>query len=265
MVRFFDISSLFSENFTRINKLSKFIFFVYMILSKVTPVFATETDPLIDISFNGQNLFGQTDPTLQILFLITLIALVPTMLLMMTCFTRIIICFHFIRSAIGTQQMPPNQILIGLSLFLTFFIMGPVFSEINQTALQPYAQGEITTQQAMENGMLPIREFMFAQVENDDLTLFTTLDGGTYETMEDIPNRILIPAFMLGEITKGFIFGFIVYIPFLVIDMVVASVLMAMGMMMLPPSMISLPFKVMFFVLVDGWSLMIGNMVTSFR
>lgn len=254
-----------SKSFHILNKLNKFIFFVLLIISQKSYVFASEVqNPVIDINFNGQNLTGQTDPTLQLLFIITIISLAPTILIMMTCFTRLIIMFHFLRSAIGTQQMPPNQVLIGLALFLTFFIMGPTFSQINEVAIQPYSEGQITTSEMMELAMGPIREFMFTQVENDDLQLFTSIDGNTYETMEDIPNRILIPSFILGEVTKGFIFGFIVYIPFLAIDMVVASVLMAMGMMMLPPSMISLPFKVMFFVLIDGWSLMIGNMVTSF-
>ncbi len=256
-------NSLFSKT---INKLSGFIFCALFILNSNSTVFASQAqNPLVDINFNGNNMTGHTDPTLQLLFLITIIALAPTILLMMTCFTRLIICFHFIRSAIGTQQMPPNQILIGLALFLTFFIMGPTFSTINETALKPYSEGQLTTGEAMETAMIPIREFMFRQVENDDLKLFTSLDGNTYETQEDIPNRVLIPAFLLGEITKGFIFGFIVFIPFLAIDMIVASVLMAMGMMMLPPAMISLPFKIMFFVLVDGWGLLIGNMVTSFR
>ncbi len=258
----------FNKSFKMTNKLSKFIFFIVFILSQKTLVFATEPiepiNPIIDITFTGNNITGQTDPTLQLLFLITIITLAPTILIMMTCFTRLIICLHFIRSAIGTQQMPPNQILIGLALFLTFFIMGPTFSVVNETAIQPYSKGQLTTSEFLETSMVPIREFMFTQVENDDLTLFTRIDKGTYETKEEIPNRVLIPAFILGEITKGFIFGFVVYIPFIAIDMVVASILMAMGMMMLPPSMISLPFKVMFFVLVDGWALLIGNMVTSF-
>ncbi len=242
------------------------ILFVLVVLNQKMFIYASQAqNSVIDVNFSGQNLTGQTDPTLQLLFLITIITLAPTILIMLTCFTRLIICFHFIRSALGTQQMPPNQVLVGLVLFLTFFIMGPTFSEINETAIKPYSEGILTTSEAIETGMLPIREFMFNQVENDDLKLFTGLDGNTYETKEEIPNRVLIPAFLLGEITKGFIFGFIVYIPFLAIDMIVASVLMAMGMMMLPPSMISLPFKIMFFVLVDGWTLLIGNMVTSFK
>ncbi len=269
-IRFFETiklnnKPLFSEKLNRLNKLFLFILSVLFVLSQKTFTFASSVqNPVIDVNFNGQNLTGQTDPTLQLFFIITILALAPTILIMMTCFTRLIICFHFIRSAIGTQQMPPNQVLIGVTLFLTFFIMGPTFTQINEVAIKPYSAGTVTTSEALDLAMGPMREFMFTQVENNDLKLFTSIDGNTYETKEDIPNRVLIPSFILGEITKGFIFGFIVYVPFLVIDMVVASVLMAMGMMMLPPSMISLPFKVMFFVLVDGWSLMIGNMVTSF-
>lgn len=240
-------------------------FLVFLILIIKFNVFATEaTSPLINVEFSGQDITGQTDPTIRLLFLITIITLAPTLLLMLTSFTRIIICLHFIRSALSTQQMPPNQVLIGLALFLTFFIMGPTFSEVNETAIVPYSNGEMTTQEMISTGMEPIREFMFLQVSNSDLKLFADLDGQEYEVMEDIPNRVLIPAFILGEITKGFIFGFVVYIPFIVIDMIVASTLMAMGMMMLPPSMISLPFKILFFVLVDGWALMVGAIAEPF-
>lgn len=209
---------------------------------------------------------GQTgvDPTLQILFLVTLIALLPSILMMLTCFTRVIISLHFLRSALGTQQMPPNQILIGIALFVTIFLMGPTFSEINETAIIPYSEGQMSQQEFLETAMVPIREFMLTEVSDQDIALFANLDGQTYETIDDVPNRVLIPAFMLGELTKGFIIGFVIYIPFLVIDMVVASILMAMGMMMLPPAMISLPFKILFFVLVDGWSLLLENIIKSF-
>ncbi len=255
-------------------KLYTFIFFVFILYLFQLNVFATGIDPIdtdsiqsspiINIEFSGQNLTGQTDPTLQLLFLIALITLAPTILIMLTAFTRIIIGFHFMRSALGTQQMPPNQVLIGLSLFLTFFVMGPTFSEINDVAIQPYSEGIITTAEAAEAAMNPIREFMFSQVDVENLRLFAEIEGTSFADKDDIPNRVLIPAFILGEITIGFKFGFILFIPFLVIDMVVASILMAMGMMMLPPAMISLPFKVMFFVLVDGWALMIGSLMESF-
>lgn len=246
-------------------RLSLFLtFFVLFILSFKIGVFAEEfSNSLINMEINGQDITGQTDPILRLLFLITIITLAPTILIMLTCFTRVIICLHFIRSALSTQSMPPNQVLIGLALFITLFVMGPTFSKVNEMAIVPYSNGELTSQEMIEVGMEPIRDFMFLQVSNSDLKLFAELDNQTYENYEDIPSRVLIPAFILGEITKGFIFGFVIYIPFIVIDMIVASILMAMGMMMLPPSMISLPFKILFFVLVDGWSLMVGSIVES--
>ncbi|MFV0440914.1 MAG: flagellar type III secretion system pore protein FliP [Lachnospirales bacterium] len=207
------------------------------------------------------------DPTLQILFLTTLITLFPSILMMLTCFTRIIISMHFLRSALGTQQMPPNQILIGIALFLTIFLMGPTFTEINENAIKPLSSGEITQEEFLDEAMAPLREFMFRQIDNEDLYLFAQYDNSdeTYVSADDIPNRVVIPAFILGELKKGFIIGFLIYIPFLVIDMVVASILMAMGMMMLPPSLISLPFKIMFFVLSGGWNLVIESVIGSFR
>jgi len=162
--------------------------------------------------------------------------------------------------------MPPNQVLVGLALFLTLFIMGPIFTEVNETAIIPYSAGEISQSEFVDIAMGPIRQFMFDQAETNDVALFATLAGiDEFETRADIPNRVLIPAFILGEITKGFIFGFIIFVPFIVIDMIVASVLMAMGMMMLPPAMISLPFKILLFVLVDGWSYVIEIMMMTFR
>lgn len=203
--------------------------------------------------------------TVQLLFLITIISLAPSMLIMLTCFTRIIIVLHFVRSALGTQQMPPNQILIGIAVFLTLFIMRPAFTEINENAIKPYAAKEITQKEMIDNAMAPIREFMFHQVEDKDLALFSELSQQTYASKEEIPNTVLIPSFILGELTKGFITGFFIYIPFIVIDMIVASILMAMGMMMLPPAMISLPFKVLLFIMVDGWSYIIQIVAMGFR
>ncbi|MCL2617575.1 MAG: flagellar type III secretion system pore protein FliP [Defluviitaleaceae bacterium] len=207
----------------------------------------------------------QVVPTLQVFLMLTLIGMAPFLLLMLTSFTRIIISLSFIRSALGTQQMPPNQVLIGMALFLTLFIMGPIFTEINDTAITPFGQGQMGQEEALEVAMEPLREFMWRQVEPRDLELFIRLSGETFETMEDIPNRVLIPAFMLGELTKGFRIGFMIFMPFIVIDMIVASVLMAMGMMMLPPAMISLPFKVLLFVMVDGWSLLMESILLTFR
>lgn len=219
-------------------------------------------DPLININIAGESV--QASSTIQIIFLFTLIALAPTLLVMMTTFTRIIIVMHFLRSALGTQQMPPNQILIGLALFMTFFLMGPIFMRINEEAFIPYSEGLITQAQAIETGMEPIREFMLLNVRPHDISLFADLAGETYDTVDDIPYRVLIPAFILTELTIGFMFGFFVFLPFIVIDMVVASILMAMGMMMLPPAMISLPFKILLFVMIDGWSFILDILVRTF-
>jgi flagellar biosynthesis protein FliP len=227
-------------------------------------VFATDI-PGLNITLGNNDDPAGVVTSLQILFLFTLITLLPSILITMTTFTRIIISMHFVRAALGTQQMPPNQVLIGLSLFLTLFLMGPTISVINETAVQPFTEGQISQQQFVENAMEPIREFMFRQVEVEDMALFVYLSGEEFATIEDIPNRVLIPAFILGEITKGFQIGFFIFLPFIVIDMVVASVLMAMGMMMLPPAMISLPFKILLFILADGWSLLIESVVRTFR
>ncbi len=236
----------------------------FVMFGNISDIYASTLYAPASISIDLGESSG-VDPTLQILFLVTLITLLPSILMMLTCFTRIIISLHFLRSALGTQQMPPNQILIGIALFVTIFLMGPTFTEINQTAIIPYSEGQMSQTEFMEATMEPLREFMLAQVEERDVALFAKLDGQTYESNAEIPNRVLIPAFMLGELTKGFYIGFIIYIPFLVIDMVVASILMAMGMMMLPPAMISLPFKILFFIMVDGWSLLLQNVILSFR
>lgn len=221
--------------------------------------------PSIDINIGTSDTPEGTVATLQIVLLLTIITLVPSILILFTCFTRIIISLHFLRAALGTQQMPPNQILIGLALFLTIFIMGPTFNKINENAIQPFSSGQITQEQFFVEAMYPIREFMFSQVESKDLKLFSNIAGyESYQYQDDIPNTVLIPAFVLGEITKGFKIGFLLYIPFIAIDMVVASVLMAMGMMMLPPALISAPFKILLFIMVDGWGLVIENLLKTF-
>ncbi len=246
--------------------LSFFFVFAFCTLIFSTVVFAQEAVnlPAISINLGEADNPSQVATSLQVLFYLTIITLAPSILIMLTSFTRIIISFHFLRSAMATQQMPPNQVLVGLALILTFFLMGPTINEINENALKPYSNGIISQEEALETGMAPLRKFMFNQVEKKDLALFISLSGETYET-DDIPSsRVLIPAFILGEMTKGFRFGFFVYLPFLVIDMVVASTLMAMGMMMLPPAMISLPFKLLLFVLVDGWSLAIDSILKGF-
>jgi len=192
--------------------------------------------------------------------------LAPSILIMMTSFTRIIIVLSFTRNALGTQQMPPNQVLIGLALFLTFFLMSPIGAKINENAIEPYLSGQMDQEQFLEEAMKPIREFMFKQTREKDLELFINLSGmEDPETLDDVPNNVLIPSFIISELKTAFQIGFLIYVPFIIIDMVVASTLMSMGMMMLPPVMISLPFKILLFIMVDGWNLVIKTLVTGFR
>jgi len=202
---------------------------------------------------------------LQILVLITVLSLVPAILLMVTSFARIVIVLSFLRQAMATNQMPPNQILLALSLFLTLFVMGPTLQQINETAVQPYIRGEVKSTDAMTVASEPVREFMLAQTREKDLALFVQLSGAVRpNTPADVPLTVLVPAFMISELKTAFQIGFTLYLPFLVIDLVVASVLMSMGMMMLPPATISLPFKILLFVLVDGWNLITQSLVSSF-
>ncbi len=208
---------------------------------------------------------GQTSTALQILLVLTVLSMAPAILLMTTAFIRIVVVLSFVRQAMGTQQMPPNQIIIGLALFLTFFVMAPVFTQVNENALQPYLDKEISQEQALTAAVTPMREFMFKQTKETELELLMEIAGQPApENMEAVPTMTLIPAFMLSELKRAFQIGFMVYIPFLVVDMVVASVLMSMGMMMLPPVIISLPFKLLLFVLVDGWNLVVSSLVQSF-
>jgi len=206
--------------------------------------------------------------SLLILFLLTILTLAPAILVMTTSFTRIIVVFGFLRQAMATQQSPPNQVLIGIALFLTFFIMAPTYQRMYDEAVQPYIEGEIPTiNEAYTKALVPMREFMFRQLERNprDIALFMQIaELPRPQTREDVPTTVLIPAFILNEMRIAFQIGFIIYIPFLIIDMVVASTLMAMGMMMLPPVFVSLPFKIILFVLADGWMLLIGSLVRSF-
>ncbi|MCH5185381.1 MAG: flagellar type III secretion system pore protein FliP [Oscillospiraceae bacterium] len=203
--------------------------------------------------------------TVQVAVLLTLLSLLPSILIMTTSFTRIVIVMSFIRNAIGVQQSPPNQVIVGISLFLTLFVMSPVIGDIKTTAYDPYVAGEITQEVALENAAKPLREFMLRQTYTKDLNMFMSLAKSEVpESYDDIPMETIIPAFITSEIKRAFQMGFFLYIPFIVIDMVVASTLMSMGMMMLPPVMISLPFKLMLFILVDGWGLLIKTLVSSF-
>jgi len=204
--------------------------------------------------------------TIQILVFLTVLTLAPSILIMVTSFTRLIIVFHFLKQAMGTMQVPPTQVLVGLSLFLTFFIMSPVFKEIDSNALQPYYQKTITQREALDRAQVPLKAFMLRQTREKDLALFISLSKiERPQRPQDIPIHVLVPAFVVNELRVAFQIGFILYLPFLIIDMVVASVLLAMGMMMLPPVMISLPFKIILFVLADGWNLIVGSLVASFR
>ena len=204
--------------------------------------------------------------TLQILLIITVISLAPSILVMVTSFTRIIIVLHFVRTAIGTQSSPPNNVLIGLSLFLTLFIMSPVIAQIKTEAYDPLLAEEITQQEALERGIQPLREFMLKQTRQDDLRLFMDIAKiEPVESVDELSITIIIPAFIISELRAAFIIGFLIYVPFIVIDMVVSSVLMSMGMMMLPPTTISMPFKILLFILADGWNLVIGQLVNSFN
>ncbi|MCR4962091.1 MAG: flagellar type III secretion system pore protein FliP [Lachnospiraceae bacterium] len=217
----------------------------------------------LTITYTGGN--GELNSSLRILLTLTFIALIPLLLLMLTCYTRVIIVLHFTRAALNTNTAPPNQVLIGLALFLTFFIMNPAFTKAYNEAVVPLDEGKITQQEAMEIGVQPFREFMYGQTQIKDVNLFMEISETEWDgSLESIPTYILVPSFVVSELRSAFLIGFVIYIPFIVIDMVVASVLMSMGMMMLPPTTISMPFKILLFILADGWNLIIGSLVRSF-
>jgi len=221
--------------------------------------------PSLSISLNNVKNPEGVAVVLEILLLLTILSLAPAILIMLTSFTRIVVVLSILRQAIGTHQVPPNQIIIGLALFLTFFIMNPVWQKVNSQALQPYLKGEVTQQQALEKASKPMRNFMLKQTREKDLALFIEIaDMERPKNVDDVSTSVLIPSFIISELKTAFQIGFLLYVPFLIIDMVVASVLLSMGMMMLPPIMISLPFKLMLFVLVDGWYLIVGSLVKTF-
>jgi len=225
-----------------------------------------QTLPKISVGVEPSDEPKDLSVALQIVLLLTVLTLAPSILVMMTSFIRIAVVLSFLRQAIGTNQMPPNQLIIALALILTFFIMAPVANQAYETGLKPYLDGEITQAEAFDTGMQPIRDFMLKQVREKDLALFIKLSGMEQpQNKEDIPTRLLIPGFVLSELRTAFQIAFVVFIPFLIIDMVVASVLMSMGMLMLPPIMVALPFKILLFVLVDGWYLIVKALVESFR
>ena len=213
---------------------------------------------------SGANKGGLSTP-IQIMLLLTILSVIPAILVSVTSFTRLIIVSHFLRQALGTQAMPPNQVLIGLALFLTYFIMQPVGNQINQEALQPMLNGKITEMQALDQASVPLRQFMLRYTREKDLALFLKIAKEPKpRNRQDLPMRIVIPSFMISELKTAFQIGFVLFIPFMVIDMVVASILLSLGMMQLPPVMISTPFKILLFVMVDGWNLVIGSLVKSF-
>jgi flagellar biosynthetic protein FliP len=242
--------------------LYSFLSFQAILLTFQSSVYA---DPIIGVTLgDGTEPIGAS--ALSMLLLITVLSLAPAILVLMTSFTRIVIVLGFVRTSIGTQQMPPNQVLIGLALFMTLFIMAPTFSVLNETALKPYLAGEISQTVALQKASIPMKDFMYKHTREKDLLLFMNYTKTEKPaTFQDIPITVLVPAYAISELKTAFQMGFMIFIPFLVIDMVVASTLMAMGMMMLPPVMISLPFKILLFVLVDGWYLVVKSLLTSFN
>jgi flagellar biosynthetic protein FliP len=236
--------------------------------ASLTVIFFWAAPALAASPWNLEQLLGpeRLSLSLQILLFLTVLSLAPAIIIMVTSFTRLVVVFSFLRHALGTQQMPPNQILIGLALFLTFFIMAPVWQEIQTKALRPYLEQKLPGEEALKRGVEPLKAFMLKQTREKDLALFISLAKAPRpHTAQEVPMSAMIPAFMISELRTAFEIGFLLYLPFLIIDMVVASVLLSMGMMMLPPVMISLVFKVLLFVLVDGWNLVVGSLVKSFQ
>ncbi len=245
------------------SKLSKSLLLVMLLLTRSSLVFA-EVLPNIGITVGGEQAGAST--TVQIILLLTILTLAPSILIMMSSFTRIVIILSFVRKALALQTTPPNQVIVGLALFLTFFVMSPVFTNIYQDAYLPLAANEITEEEALTAAMEPIRNFMFKQVRTEDLALFVELEADTEVTdLESVSNTALIPAFIISELKTAFIIGFMLFIPFIVIDMIVASTLMALGMMMLPPVMISMPFKILLFIMLDGWNLLVKAILAGFN
>lgn len=237
-----------------------------LFLLLATQGYSVDAFPAFSLSFdNKETTPGEVANTIEILFVLTLLGLVPSLLILMTGFTRILIVFGFLRRALGLQTMPPDQILVGMSLFLTMFLMWPTFEQVYNDAFIPYKNNEGTLEDFKERAMKPIRRFMFDQTRKGDLkTMIDLADIKDAKNESDVPTHVLVPAFVISELTRAFKIGFFIYLPFFLVDMVVAAVLMSMGMMMLPPVMISLPFKILLFILVDGWNLLIVNLITSF-
>ncbi len=246
-----------------------FLVLAFIALIPVTGMDFAEAQTIPKLSLQVEDAVegGDAAVSLQIIFLLTILSLAPSILIMMTSFTRIVVVLSFLRTAIGTHgQMPPNQLIVGLSLFLTFFVMGPALERVNDEALQPLMEDEIPYKEALDRGMEPMREFMLKQTRPKDMALFVRLARvDKPQNRAEVPNTVLIPSFIISELRTAFQIGFVLFIPFLVIDLVVSSVLLSMGMMMLPPIVVSLPFKILLFVLVDGWNLVVHSLVRSFN
>jgi len=247
----------------------RFILLVPIILM-LLPAFGVSAEPLpipnVSLNIGGTADQGKASTVVQLLFILTVLSLAPAILMMLTSFTRIVVVLSLVRHALGTQQMPPNQIIIGLALFLTFFIMTPVWQQVNENALKPYYEERITGEEALNLASAPIKSFMLKQTREKDLALFVKISKEKRpEKPQDITLPVLIPAFVISELKTAFQIGFLIYLPFFIIDIVIASILLSMGMMMLPPVMISMPFKLLLFVLVDGWYLIIGSLVQSYK
>ncbi len=238
-----------------------FIFFIFsgVALSAQIPV------PKLTIGVSAAKNPRDVAVTLEIIFLLTVLTLAPAILVMITSFTRIVVVLSLLRSALGTQQMPPNQVIIGLALFLTFFVMAPTWNEVYTNSISPYMKGKLSFEEAYKEALIPIRDFMFSQVRERDLSLFLSLAKVKPKNRRDVPTHVLVPAFITSELQTAFEIGFIIFIPFLIIDLVISSILLSMGMIMLPPVMISLPFKLLLFVLVNGWDLVVGSLIRSFH
>lgn len=245
---------------SKLRSIKLLIALLILMVMNIQPVFGG----VINMDINGN-----AAETVEILVLLTVVSLIPSILIMMTAFTRIIIVLSFLKNALGLQQTPPNQVLIGIALFLTLFVMSPVIDEINTQAYEPYKNEEITQEEFYEKASQPIKIWMLKQTGNDELKMFVDMSNNQEieeaESVEELPLTMIIPAFITSELKRAFIIGFLLYIPFLIIDMIVSSVLMSMGMMMLPPVMISMPFKILLFVVVDGWSLLFKTLVTTFN
>jgi flagellar biosynthetic protein FliP len=254
------LTSLSPRSKSNFNFFKKFLFLIL-----TSPLYA-QVIPKISVGVDKAENVDDVAVTLQIVALMTILSLAPSIIVLLTSFTRIVIVLNFLKQALGTQNAPPNQVVMGLSLFLTFFVMSPTLDRINDNGLQPYLQKEISFETALEQTKIPIREFMLRQTGENEIALMIRISKQPNpKNIDDLSMATLIPAFILSELKIAFIIGFLIYIPFLVIDMVVASVLMSMGMMMLPPVMISLPFKLILFVMVDGWTLVIQQLILSFK